>query len=41
LARVVTLLRRLDLDHARPELGEQQSAVRARQDAREIDNCYA
>jgi hypothetical protein len=37
LARVIALLRRLDLDHARPELGEQQGAVWARENAREID----
>src|SRR5437899_3727330 len=39
LASVVALRRRLDLDYARSELGEQQGAVRARQDAGEIDDC--
>src|SRR5439155_9325135 len=35
LTRIVALRRGLDLDHARAELGEQQSAVRAREDAGE------
>src|SRR5215472_45666 len=38
LTGIISLLRRFDLDHACPELGEQQRAVRARQDAREVDD---
>src|SRR6516164_8961295 len=38
LPRVVALPRRLDLDHARSELGEQQGAVRTRKDAGQIDD---
>jgi len=38
MARVVALPRRLDLDHPRPQLGKQQRAVGARQNAREVDD---
>jgi hypothetical protein len=38
LARVVTRLGRLDLDHARAQLGHQQRAVRPRENARQIDD---
>src|SRR5215467_10213942 len=38
LARVIAVPRRFDLDHARAELGEQQRAIRARQDAGKIDD---
>ena len=38
MARVVALPGRLDLDHPRAELGQQQSAVGARQDAGEVDD---
>ena len=38
LTRIVALRRGLDLDHARAELGEQQSAVRAREDAGEVND---
>ena len=38
MPRVIALPGRLDFDHPRPELGEQQGAVGARQDTGEIDD---
>jgi hypothetical protein len=38
LARVVALLRRLDLDHPRAQLGHQHRAIGTREDAGEIDD---
>ncbi len=38
LARVVALLRRLDLDHPRAQLGHQHRAIGSREDAGEIDD---
>src|SRR5262249_25446364 len=38
LPGVVTALRRLDLDHPRPQLGQKQRAVRPGENAREVDN---
>jgi hypothetical protein len=39
MACVVALPGWLDFDHPRPELGEQQSAIRTRQNAGKIDDC--
>src|SRR5207237_633977 len=38
LPGVVAALRRLDLDHPRAELGQQQRAIRAGENARQIDD---